>query len=102
MENNPQYPRPLTPLSFSEVVRRTLDEPEYADFIRDEVQRARTAETEEERAEAASNIDAHFMLSDEELTRLNFGGATCSADSPQCTATKANIRLLYAAIAPPS
>ena len=102
VENDPQYPRPTTPLSLSEVLRKILDEPEYVDFIRSEVQRARTAATAEERAEAASNLDAYFMLSDEELTRLDFGSPLCSPTSPRCTATKANIRMLYAAIAPPS
>jgi hypothetical protein len=93
MENNPQYPTPEAPLSFREVLRKILDDPAYASFIRGEAQRARTAETEEERTEAASNIDAHFMVSDEELTLLDLSSATCAPNSPLCTATKANIRL---------
>jgi hypothetical protein len=93
MENNPQYPTPETPLSFREVLRKILDEPEYASFIHGEVQRARTAETQDERAEAASNIDAHFMVTTEELTLLDLASPLCSPNSPLCTATKANIRL---------
>ena len=102
MDNNPQYSPPTAPLSLSEVIRKIVGEPDYADFIRSVVQRARTAATQEEREEAASNIDAYFMLSDEELTGLDFGSPTCSPTSPTCTATKANIRLLYAALTPPS
>ena len=100
-EENPQYPRPTAPLSLSEVIRRIVGEPDYADFIRGEVQRALTAPTQQEREEAASNIDAYFTLSDEELTRLNFGVPTCMISAPSCTATRANIRLLSAALTPP-
>lgn len=101
MENNPQYPPPETPLSFKEVLAKILEDPGYASFILGEAQRAREAETEEEKLEAASNIDAHFMVSDEELTLLNLGAAPCSSDSPGCTATKANVRLAYFATATP-
>jgi hypothetical protein len=100
-ENNPQSPPPPppSPLSLSEAIRKIIDEPEYANFFRSEVLRARTAATLQERKEAASNIDAYFTLSAEELTRLKFGDAPCSPSDSKCTATRTNIRLLYAAMA---
>jgi len=102
MDNNPQYSPPPTPLTLSQVIRKIVGEPDYADFIRSVVERAQTANTLQERQEAASNIDAYFTLSDEELTRLDFGSPTCSPTDSRCTATRTNIRLLDAALTPPS
>jgi hypothetical protein len=103
MAENNSYPPPETPLSFREVLRKTLDDPGYASFIHGEVLRAQEAETEEERLEAMDNIDAHFMLSSEELTWLDlpagFGSGPCAGP---CTDTKPTIGLLDFATATPS
>ncbi len=99
--NYSEYPAPETPLSLREVLRKTLAEPDYASFIHGMVQQARAAETEEERTEAASKIDAHFKLSDEELTWLELPVGFASGLG-RCTETRTNITLLDFATATPS
>ncbi len=97
----PQYGAPETPRSFREVLRKTLAEPDYASFIHGMVRQARAAETEEERAEAARNIDIHFKLSDEELTWLELPPAFASGRC-RCTETRTTVMLLDFATATPS
>lgn len=101
-ENYSQYPRPKTPLSFKDVLSKALDDPEYASFIHGEVRRARTAKTEEERREAVANVDAHFMLSDEELTWLKLPAGFSRGKCYACTNTRPTHFLLDFATATPS
>lgn len=92
------YSALATPRSFREVLQKATSDPDYAHFIHDAVRRARTAETEQEKAEAAAIADAQFKLSGEELTTLGLPRALLGPCN-QCTQTRPTLFMLDLATA---
>lgn len=96
MADNPQYPAPETQLTFTEIVRKILDDTEYARFIHGEVLTARDeTKAESVRLAAADNVDRHFKLSPDELTKLRLPS---DFDAPAgvkcCTHTRTTLYML--------
>lgn len=90
------FPAPERKLTFKEVVKKILDDPEYARFIHGEVVTARDEGKDIAiRTAAADNVDAQFKLSEAELEKLKLppdfdapGGVRC------CTHTNTTLYML--------
>jgi hypothetical protein len=61
-----EFPSPTKPLSLKQIVRKIIDEPDYAKFIHGEVRKARGGD-----AAAIASVDAHFKPEKSELEELD-------------------------------
>ena len=61
-----EFPAPNKPYSLKQIVRKILDEPDYAKFIHGQVRKARGGD-----AAAAASVDAHFKPEKPELEELD-------------------------------
>lgn len=83
-KKNPQFRKPAKPLSFKEMVKKILQDAEYAEFFHGEVIKARKGNEE-----AAEIVAAHFKLRPEELKDLKLpsGFELCVGPCTDTTAT---------------
>ncbi|MBA2585280.1 MAG: hypothetical protein H0U99_02205 [Chthoniobacterales bacterium] len=89
-KSSSEFPKPAKPLSFKQVVDKILEEPDYAEFIHNEVLKARDGDTE-----AGKKVAAHFKPLPDELKRLklppDFG------DDDRCTNNTTHYLIDFAA-----
>lgn len=86
------YP-PEAPHSAEDIYQKIRDDAGYAQFIRDQLDIARTAESEEERRAAVDVLDSHFALSTNELNLLQLPQQSSTARCA-CTNTRTTFFLL--------
>lgn len=86
-------PTPAEPFSAQAIYKKIRDDANYANFIRGQLDVARTGKTEEEREAALDALDGEFALSTDELNLLGLRArARCSAAA--CTNTNPTLFLL--------
>ena len=84
----PQFRKPAKPLSFKEMVKKILNDADYAKFFRGEIVKARKGN---KKAEAI--VRAHFKFRPEELKALKLpkGFGSCSGACTDTTGTTTNL-----------
>lgn len=86
-------PTPAEPFSAQAIYEKIRDDADYANFIRGQLEVARTGKTEEEREAAVNVLDSHFALSTNELNLLQLPQQS-SAKRCACTNTRTTFFLL--------